>query len=87
MAKLKAEKYVTTSTPVDLAKVVLKSNLFTFKDKILKQKLGTAKFTSPYSISFMAELEEKFLSEIKLKPHLWWRCIDDFFLRTWRRET
>ena len=27
----------------------------------------------------MAELEEEFLSEIELKPYLWWRYIDDIF--------
>ena len=27
----------------------------------------------------MAELEEEILSEIELKPYLWWRYIDDIF--------
>ena len=51
-------------------------------EKTLKQK-GTAigtKFAPPYSILFMAELEEEILlSEIELKPYLWWRYIDDIF--------
>ena len=79
---LRQEKDVTTSTLVELAEVVLKSNIFTFKEKTLKQKRGTAigtKFAPPYSILFMAELEEEILSEIELKPYLWWRYIDDIF--------
>ena len=79
---LRQEKDVTTSTLVELAEVVLKNNIFTFKEKTLKQKRGTAigtKFAPPYSILFMAKLEEKILSEIELKPYLWWRYIDDIF--------
>ena len=79
---LRQEKDVTTSTLVELAEVVLKNNIFTFKEKTLKQKWGTAvgtKFAPPYSILFMAELEEEILSEIELKPYLWWRYIDDIF--------
>ena len=51
-------------------------------EKTLKQKQGAAtgtKFAPPYSILFMAELEEEILSEIELKPYLWWRYIDDIF--------
>ena len=47
-----------------------------------KAKAGTAigtKFAPPYSILFMAELEEEILSEIELKPYPWWRFIDDIF--------
>ena len=32
-----------------------------------------------YSIFIMAELEGEILSEIELKPYLWWRYIDDIF--------
>ena len=56
------EKYISTDTLCDLAKVVLKNNIFKFSKKIFKQKRGTAigtKFAPPYSILFMAELEEK----------------------------
>ena len=35
---LRQEKDVTTSTLVELAEVVLKNNVFTFKEKSLKQK-------------------------------------------------
>ena len=47
-----------------LAEVVLKNNIFKFGEKALKQKRGTAietKFAPPYSILFMAELEEEIL--------------------------
>ena len=79
---LRQEKYVTTSTLVELAEVALKNNIFTFKEKTLKQKRCTAigtKFAPPYSVLFMAELEEEILSEIELKPYLWWRYIYDIF--------
>ena len=79
---LRQEKYVTTSTLVELAEVVLKNNIFNFKEKVLKQNWGTAigtKFAPLYGILFMAELEEEILSEIELKPYLWWRYMDDIF--------
>ena len=79
---LRQEKDVTASTLVELAEVALKNNIFTFKEKTLKQKwiiaIGT-KFAPPHSILFMAELENKILSETELKPYLWWRYIDDIF--------
>ena len=52
---------VTTNTLVELADIVLKNNYFSFLDKIFKQKRGTAvgtKFTPPYSILFIADLEK-----------------------------
>ena len=60
----------------------LRHNIFTFQEKALKQKRSTAfgtKFAPPYTILFMTELEEEIISEIELKPCLWWRYIDDFF--------
>ena len=62
---LRQEKDFTTSTVVELAGVVLKNNVFTFKEKTSKQKWGTVistKFAPAYSIVFMAELEEEILS-------------------------
>ena len=59
---LRQKKYVITSTPVELAEVVLKNSIFTFMKKALMQKRGTTigtKFTSLYSILFMAELEKE----------------------------
>ena len=51
--------------------------------KTLKQKRGTligTKFPPPYSILFMAELEQKILRKAEFKPCIWWRYIDDIFL-------
>ena len=76
------EKYISTDTLCDLAEVVLKNNIFKFSKKIFKEKRGTAigtKFAPPYSILFMAELEEAILKEADFKPYLWWRYIDDIF--------
>ena len=74
------EKYISTDTLCDLAEVVLKNNIFKFSKKIFKQKRGTAigtKFAPPYSILFMAVLEEAILKEADFKPYLWSRYIDD----------
>ena len=65
------EKDVTKSTLLEFVEVVLKSNIFTFHKTNLKKKWDSApgtKFTPPYSILFMVELEEKYLSEIELEP-------------------
>ena len=75
-------KEVTTDTLVELADIVLKNNYFQFLDKTFKQKRGTAigtKFAPPYSILFMADLEKRLLSDIDLKPSIWWRYIDDIY--------
>ena len=76
------KKDVTTDTLVELAELVLKNNIFQFNEKTYKQKRGTAigtKFAPPYSILFMADLEEKLLEQADLKPFIWWRYIDDIF--------
>ena len=74
------EEDATTSTLVELAEIALKNNIFTFKKKTLNQKRGTAigtKFAPPFSILFMAELEEEVLIEIEMRPYLWWGNTDD----------
>ena len=76
------EKDVSTDTLVELVELVLKNNIFNFNEKTLKQKRGIAigaKFSPPYRILFMAELEEKILEKVDNKPYLWWRHIDDIF--------
>ena len=76
------EKYISSDTLCDLAEVVLKNNFFKFDKKTLKQKRGTGigtKFAPPYSILFMAELEEEILQKAEFKSYLWWRYIDDIF--------
>ena len=65
-----------------MAELVLRNNIFNFNERTLKQKRGTTigtKFAPPYSILFMAELEEKILERLDNKPYLWWRYIDDIF--------
>ena len=60
------EKYVSTDTIIDLAEKLLKNNIFTFGKKTLKQRRETTigtKFAPPYSILFMAELEEEIIKE------------------------
>ena len=46
------------------------------------------KFALPYSLSFMAEMDEKILKLEDQKPHLLWRYIDEnlFHLGTWARK-
>ena len=80
---------MSTDTIIDLAEVVSKKNIFTFGKKTLKQKRGTTigtKFAPPYSILFMAELEEKIIKEYEYKPYLWWRYIDQIFFLWEHRE-
>ena len=63
--------------------IVLKNNYFQFLDKTFKHKWGTAirtKFAPPYFIFFIADLEQRLLSDKDLKPYIWWRYIDDIFL-------
>ena len=63
------EKYISSDTLCDLAEVVLKNNIFKFGKKTLKQETETAigtKFAPPYSILFIAELEEDILGKAKI---------------------
>ena len=55
---------------------------------LVKQMRGEAigtEFAPTYSILFMAELEEGILREVKLKPYLWSRFIDNIFF-IWEHE-
>ena len=73
------EKYISSYSLCDRAEAVLKNNVFKIGKKTLKQKRGTAigtKFALPYSVLFMAELEEEILGKAEFKPYLWWRYID-----------
>ena len=82
------EKYISSDALCDLAEVVLKNNFLKFCKKTLKKKRGAAigtKFAPPYSILFMAELEEGILRKAEFKPYLWWRYIEDIFF-LWEHE-
>ena len=66
--ELRREKNVSTSSSIKLTKVVLKDNVFPFGKNSFKQLRGTAignKFALPYSILFLAELEEEILREVE----------------------
>ena len=57
---------MTTETLLELVEIILKNNIFQFIEKTLKQVRGTAigtKFTPPYAIIFMADLEERILKD------------------------
>ena len=61
------EKDVSVDSLFELAKLVLKDNIFNFNEKTFKQKRDTAigkKFALPYSISFMTELEGKIIEKV-----------------------
>ena len=58
----RVDKKVTADTLIELAELVLKNNLFQFSDKTYQQNCETAfgtKFAPPYTILFMAALEEE----------------------------
>ena len=78
----RTKKKMTTETLLELAEIDLRNNIFQFNEKTLKQLRGTAigtKFALPCAIIFMADLEERILKDIELKPRIWWRYIDDIF--------
>ena len=65
----RGNKEVANDTLVELADIVLKNNYFQFLDKTFKQKWGTeigTKFAPTYSSLFMADLEQRLLSNIDL---------------------
>ena len=68
---------------MELAKCVLKNNIFEHNEDLYKQLRGTAigtKIAPPYAVLFMGKLEEEFLEAQSLKPVVWWRYIDDIFV-------
>ena len=83
----RVDKEVAKDTLIELAKLLLKNNIFEFSGKTCKQIRGTAictKFVPPYAILFMATLREKILSKVKKKRTILWRYIDDIFF-IWER--
>ena len=75
-------KQISSDALTELAKVVLKNNIFEFDKKTFKQKRGIAigtNFAPTYAILFMADFEEKMLESFEKKPMIWWRYIDDTF--------
>ena len=73
---------MTTETLLEFAEIVSKNNIFQFNEKTLKQLRGTTigtKYAPPYAIIFMADLDERILKDIELKPRIWCRYINDIF--------
>ena len=63
-------KQISSDILAELAKIVLKSNIFKFDEKTFKQKCGTAfgtKFAPPYAILYMADLKKKLLEIFEKK--------------------
>ena len=68
------EKIETNEAFLELAKIVLKSNIFQFNEKTLKQLRGATigtKFAPPNATIFMADFEERVLKDTKLNPRIW----------------
>ena len=74
------DKTISTDSLIELAECVLKNNIFEHNKSVFKQlreaAIGT-KMAPPYAIIFMDSLAEDMLSNILLKPLVWWRYIDD----------
>ena len=78
----RADLSVSTDSLMDLGEVVHKNNMLEFNGRFYHQIRGTAigtKCAPPYSILFLADLEEKLLRSYDCKPSVWWRYIDDVF--------
>ena len=66
----RVEKQVITDALIELVKLGLMNEIFDFSDKTYKQIQRTAisrKFAPPYTILFMATLDEKTLTKFKKK--------------------
>ena len=69
--------------------VVLKNNYFEFNGEVKQQISGTAigtTFASTYASIFMDKIENKFLDTQDLKPLVWFRYINVFFIWTHGKE-
>ena len=50
--------------------------------KFFKQLRGVTdgtKFTPPYAILLMTDLEGRLLENVELQLSIWWKCTDDIF--------
>ena len=77
------DKSIATEDLLQMAKFVLKNNFFEFDSKIKQQISGTAfgtKFAPPCTCIFMDKFETDFLTTQNLKPWVWLRYIDIFFV-------
>ena len=64
---------MTTNTFAELEDIVLKNKYFQLLDELLKKWVAAikTKFTPSSSFLFIADLEERFLSDIDPKPYIW----------------
>ena len=77
------DQKVRPLVPVPFAELVLKSNNFEFNGKHYLQKRGTAigtRMAPSYANIFMDRLERRLIQNAEVKPHIWWRYIDDIFI-------
>ena len=74
---------IPTSDLRELMRLILEENSFKFNEKHFVQTHGIAmgtKMTVAFSVIFMADLEKRPLAASPLKPLVWKRFIDDYFL-------
>ena len=72
-----------TDSLIELAKCVLRNNIFERDKSVFKQFRGTsigAEMVPPYAIIFADSLEEDILNNSSLKTLFWWRYNDDIFM-------
>ena len=78
----RVDKQVKTDTLIELAKLILKNNIFEFSDKTYKfvKRPLVQSLLHHMQYFFMAALEEKILNKVKKKPNVWWRYTMIYFL-------
>ena len=77
------DQEIPTAHIVDLVELVLKNNNFEFDGKHFSQKPGTAigtRMAPAYANMFMHDLESQLLDLAPVKPYLWLRYINGFFM-------
>ena len=62
---------------LSFAELVLKSNNFEFNER--GTAIGT-RMAPSYANIFMDRLERRLIQNAEVKPHIWWRYIDDIFI-------
>ena len=80
---LRKDKRNSTESLIELARCVLKNNIFEHNLWFYKQLRGTAistKMAPPYAIIFLGYLKEIFFSDCEILPLVWWRYIDHIFM-------
>ena len=79
----RSDKKVPSADLVDMAEFVLKKNFFEFYSKVKQQISGIAigtKSAPPYACIFMDKAEIDFLEKQAVKPLVWLRYTDIFFI-------